>query len=321
MTRCHLESAPAHLRPHSPQVSEKEHQMADRVDKAWQTKGLGSYSTEAILGTLRHYGVDHDEGSFKTLAGAKFPLELSTEWQPRWKGTGQFARFHWAAADELTRRLFPERLMPGEFARGLHGLLAALARLNGGAADAPVGTEFKKVAALQARVPLEQGKAHPSFVTEVRLRLGDELMKVFGSMAQELAKRGHVDDAEEFARLEEFLFPQWAGVSLALVRAAKGEKAQALADLGALLKDPNRDGPSKAAAVDALIHLEALPQARDAALEVLDLAEREDDLHLALEMGQRAVYLMDKLQDSAGLAVTIPRVERLHERHGREHQH
>lgn len=295
--------------------------MADRVDKGWQQKGIDAYSTEAILGTLRHYGVEYDEPAFKSTAAEKYPLELASEWQPKWKGTGQFAKFHWAAADELTRRLFPDRLMPGEFARGLHDLLVALSKLNQGQADAPVGAEFKKVEALKARVPLKDGKANTQFVTEVRLRLGQEVMKVFGAMSQELAKKGHIDDAEEFARLEEFLFPQWAGVSMALVRAAKGEKAQALADLAAMLKDPNRDGPSKAAAVDALIHLDAYPQARDAALEVLDQAEKGDDLHLALEMGERAGWLMDKLKDNAGLTLLVPRLQALQQRHDTEHHH
>lgn len=38
--------------------------MADRVDKSWKDKGLGAFSTQAILGTLAHYGVALDEGGF-----------------------------------------------------------------------------------------------------------------------------------------------------------------------------------------------------------------------------------------------------------------
>ena len=41
---------------------------AERVDKKWQEKGLESYSTEAILGTLQHYGVTTDEAAFKKVA-------------------------------------------------------------------------------------------------------------------------------------------------------------------------------------------------------------------------------------------------------------
>jgi hypothetical protein len=294
--------------------------MADRVDKQWQQKGLGAYSNEAIFGTLQHYGVALDEAKFKSDAAEKFPLELATEWQPGWKGTGQFARFHWAAAEELTKRLFSDRLMPGDFAHALHNLMAALHRMMSGAADAPVGPSFKKVHEQKARIPLKDGRPDPRFVTEVRLRLGEE-MKVFAALAQELAKQGHHEDAEEFAAIEEFLFPQWAGVSKALVKAAKGEKAQALAELATLVQDPNRDGPSKAAAVDALIHLDALPQARDAAMAVFETAEKSDDLHLALEIGERLVFTLDKLKDMPTLQAMLPRLQKLHDRHAHEHHH
>ncbi|MDQ3267002.1 MAG: hypothetical protein M3Y59_25670 [Myxococcota bacterium] len=293
----------------------------ERVDKQWQQKGLSPYSNDAILGTLGHYGVATDEAGFRSQAQEKYPLELATAWQGDWKGTGQFARFHWAAAEELTKRLFPDRLMPGDFAHALHHLMGQLSKLLTAAPDAAVEPAFAKVDGLQPKVPLVDGKADGRFVTEVRLRLGQEMMKAFAGLSQELAKKGHVEAAERFATLEEFLFPMWAGVSRALVRAAKGEKAQALADLGSLIKDPSRDGPSKAAAVDALIHLDALPQARDAALEVLAQAEQGDDLHLALEIGDRAGYLMDKLKDGAGMAALMPRLQKLHDRHASEHHH
>ena len=37
----------------------------DRVDKAWQRKGLKDYSTEAIIGTLGHYGIQVNEADFR----------------------------------------------------------------------------------------------------------------------------------------------------------------------------------------------------------------------------------------------------------------
>jgi len=292
----------------------------ERVDKQWQHQGLGPYSTQAILGTLRHYGVALDEGAFREAAKDSYPLELAQQWQPMWKGKGQFARFHWAAAEELTRRLFADRLMPGELSRALVELMQALGRMNEGAPDAPVGPAFKKVAELRPKVPQEGGKPDPRFVTEVRMRLG-EWMKVFGGISQELAKNGHVEDAEEFAGIEEFLFPQWAGVSRALVRAAKGEKAEALADLSRIAQEPSRDGPSKANAVDALLHLDALAQAREAGLSILTEAEQKDDLHLALEVGERLMFAMEKLGDTAGLAGLVPRLQKLHDRHAHEHHH
>src|SRR5579871_6245201 len=75
--------------------------MADaRVDKAWIAKGLQDYPTEAILGTLKHYGAETDEATFKKLAQDKFPIGIAEEWHKSWKGTGQFSKFPAAAAEE-----------------------------------------------------------------------------------------------------------------------------------------------------------------------------------------------------------------------------
>ena len=65
--------------------------MTARVDKQWKDKGLTTYSTESILGTLGHYGLTIDEASFKASATSRFPLDLAMDWKPKWKGTGQFA--------------------------------------------------------------------------------------------------------------------------------------------------------------------------------------------------------------------------------------
>ena len=51
---------------------------ADRVDKGWVKQGLGKYSTEAILGSLQHYGAAvQGEAEFKAMGGEKFPLEIA----------------------------------------------------------------------------------------------------------------------------------------------------------------------------------------------------------------------------------------------------
>src|SRR5688572_3674995 len=133
----------------------------DRVDKQWQHKGLGPYSIEAIFGTPQHYSVTPDEAKFRELATDRFPLELAQTWQGAWKGTGQFARFHWAAAEELTKRLFTDRLMPGDFAKALAELMHALSKLMEGGGDAAVAPAFEKVDALRPQVPLADGKPDP----------------------------------------------------------------------------------------------------------------------------------------------------------------
>ena len=83
-----------------------------RVDKKWQAKGIEGYSTDAILGTLGHYGVTVTEGAFKELAATKYPMMIAAEWAPKWKGTGQFSSFLPIAIGALWARWLPEQLTP-----------------------------------------------------------------------------------------------------------------------------------------------------------------------------------------------------------------
>src|SRR4051812_7684016 len=108
--------------------------MADRVDKNWQTGGLKGYSTEAILGTLSHYGAKVDEAGYRKLAADSYPMAIATQWHEGWKGTGQFARFPFAAAEELWSRWEKERLLPSALAEKLGALIVALSQLHEGRA-------------------------------------------------------------------------------------------------------------------------------------------------------------------------------------------
>src|SRR5262245_16763739 len=119
--------------------------MSERVDKAWAQKGLGDYSSEAILGTLRHYGVDVDEAGYRALAASASPIRIAMQWMGKWKGTGQFARFPAAAAEVLWRRYFPDRATPGEFLEAISGLLVFLERVLGGkTVDAELDAAFSR---------------------------------------------------------------------------------------------------------------------------------------------------------------------------------
>lgn len=296
--------------------------MADeRVDKAWQKRGLSGYSTAAILATLKHYGVATDEQAFKQTSAEKFPLGIAEQWHGTWKGTGQFSRFHVSAAEELWKRLNPERLDPTSYAAAVADLLGALTDLLEGSAEAPVGIAFKKLDELKAKIPLDQGQPVRAFVAEMAMRLGDRLMQAFGQVAQKLAQEGHVDDAEEFARLEEMLFPEWAGISSALVRAAKGEKDAAVGDLEKLVQDSTRPLPSRAAAIDALLQLEQLKLVAQHSQPLIEEARKADDLHAAMELAQRRAHALEKLGDRAGLQEALATLEALDEQHAHAHPH
>src|SRR5687768_11330627 len=115
----------------------------ERVDKAWQSKGLQGYSTEAIVGTLGHYGIPAAEGDFQKLAESAWPSDIGLQWGQKWKGTGPFKPFPFAAADELWRRWLPGRVAPRELSDSLAELLKALAGLLEGHKDAPVDAAFE----------------------------------------------------------------------------------------------------------------------------------------------------------------------------------
>src|SRR5438132_9586583 len=159
--------------------------------------------TAPSLGTRSYYGTKADEASFKKMAEAMFPLQIAEEWHKSWKGTGQFSRFPAVAADELWKRLAGDRLQPAEFALALVKLLHALEAMREGKPDAPVGDAFKAVNEMKAKVPMENGKPHKRFVVETGFHMG-KWVQNFDHLAESLAKDGHIDDAEDFAAIEEF---------------------------------------------------------------------------------------------------------------------
>ena len=291
---------------------------SERVDKGWTKQGLGKYSTEAIFGSLSHYGAATDEAAFKALAAEKYPLEIAEGLMKGWKGTGPWQRFPLVAVDELYGRLLPEKLVPGKFAAALIELMHALGRMMEGAQDAPVGVKFKAVGELKPQVPMKDGKPVEAWVNELLWRLGD-WRKVLGRIVMDLAKGGHAEDSEEFLGIEEFLVPDWAGTTRALVRANKGEKAEAVADLRKIAEDTGRRSEARAAAVDCVLQLESWDDAGAIARGILDEAEKKEDFHLALEMGQRLAFVYEKKRDVQSMRELRDRIEAVQQKHAAAH--
>lgn len=293
-----------------------------RVEKGWQENGLQAYPTEAILGTLAHYGVTTDEAAFRALADKLFPIEVAQGWDGGWKGTGQFKGFHWEAADVLYRRFFPDRLAPSEFAEAVGELIALLGVKLTHDPSAPTAAAFGTLEGLRARVPLENGEPALGFVSEVHLRLG-KATQAFSRLSAELANNGHHADALEFAQLEEFLYVVWKGISTAAVRAFLGDKerAEAIDALAAISQDAARELVSRAAAVDQLLNLGALDRALAPARAVFDEAEKGEDLHLAMEVGERLAYALEKSGDVAGRKALEARQRALEAAHAKAHPH
>lgn len=284
--------------------------MSERVDKQWHAKGIEAYSTAAIIGTLNHYGVELTEQRFKELAKDDYPLAIAQAWHQRWKGTGQFSRFPAAAAEELWRRLCDGALAPTDLALALVKLLTAMNdALEGKSDDGTWNTRFAVCEAYLPKVPPPSDQRE-KFLAEMVAALG-EWLEVFDRMAEALAKKGHHAFAERFVAFEEQLFPVREGVARALVRAAKGEVDAAAAELLAIAQDAKRDDFARIGAVDGLIDLGRLDDAKRIALELVDKAEAEKDLELGTEIVQRFTRLLEKDPKLSDRNALRARVEKL----------
>ncbi len=292
---------------------------AVRVDKTWQARGLATFSTEAILGTLRHYGVAVDEAGFRTAAAVKYPHGIAEEWLKAWAGKGQFARFPFFAAEELWTRLEKGRTTPSELTQAVAALAKALRELRDDQPDAPVGATLARANELVAQAPRSNGVLDEAFSSEVELHLRDSVAEL-NQLALGLVEDGHVEDADDLVAIEEAVLPVLGGTARAMVRAAKGEKAEASADLEAIAQKPEAKPETRLAALEGLLAMGASEKAHAQGVRLLDDAEARGDLHFALAVGERLVHAGEHLGPEAQ-AKAMARLQRLTELHHAAHPH
>jgi hypothetical protein len=297
--------------------------MAERVDKNWQRTGIENYATEAIFGTLAHYGVRLDVEGFRAQARSGTPAVMAHDWHQDWKGTGQFSSFPYAAANELWRRLEGDRLRPIDLADALGELMVTLQDAIEAEEDglpAELEAAFAEVEAQVARLPTDKD-AHDALMEEVSMQLDEDGSKVFDELAEELARAKKRDLADRFVALEQKLLPERQGITAAVVRAASGQLEAALGELEAAVEDSSRSPQSRLLAVDALIHLDAHEPARAHGERLLDEAEKADDYHLALTLCDRLALLLEKLGRIKELQALADRAERIGKAHDLAHPH
>jgi len=290
--------------------------MTERVDKSWKNKGLSGFSNEAIFATLAHYGVQSDEKAFREQTHENYPLSIASQWQSTWEGMGPFAAFPTAAAEELFRRFQPEKLLPSQVAASLAELMDALDEESKDIAE-----HFAAVEALAPRIPREKDKTLRSVMEEVVFYLGEHPWEDFNQFAQDLARKEKLDWAERFARMEVSLFPERDGMAQAMVRAGKGERAQALAELIALVKAKTGDNEAQLSALDGLLHLEAHAEALPVAMGMFDAAEAAKDFHLGLEVADRLEYLFGDPKLPRPSEELLERIDSLNDEHDQQHDH
>ncbi len=279
-----------------------------RVDKQWQTRSLAGYATEAIFGTLNHYGVALDQPGFEALVKEKFPLEIVESWGGQWKGTGQFAPFPAAAAQELWKRLAGGAVQPMDLALSVVELVK-----SGGDP-----TAFDATEALLPKLPAAERRER--FMSEALLLLRG-VMEAFDQMGEQLAKASKLPEAERFVSLEESLFPVRAGVARAMVQAAKGDKPGAVAALTGIVNDKTRDEFARLGAVDALIHLEHEAAAVDTALELLEKGLEVHD-HELMDFAFARVQALEQFLEKSGTPEQLMKLDAVLERvEGHHHDH
>lgn len=291
--------------------------MTDRVDKQWKDKGLAGYSTEAILGTLGHYGVALDEAGFRTAAQSRFPMELALSWKAKWKGTGQFAAFPFAAASELYGRLVPDAVPPAKVATKLLEVIATgLGSLAGKPSDLPAA--LTGLEELLSKLPA-RGERRDSFLSEF-VGYVQAWAKPFNELPSQLAAAGRKDEALRVAKVNEGLFPDREGCVTALVRAATGERDAVVADLKARVGDPAKDVFARYAALDALFTLEEHETVKLQGLHVFDAAAAGQKWGLADTIAHLLGHLVQKVgADGAYVREVQSRLELAHHHGGGHH--
>ena len=292
--------------------------MSARVDKQWKDKGLAGYATEAILGTLGHYGVSYDEAGFKAAASEKFPLELALEWKGKWKGTGQFATFPYTAANELFSRLLPDRPSPMKGATQLIELIAHALKTIAGQSDADLNAVFGRWDALVAGLP-PAGDRRDAFMREF-VTFIDSWAKTFNELPERLAKAGKKDEALRFAKVHEVLFPDREGCMTAVVRAHTGEREAAVGDLVKWASEAGRDVFARYSALDSLVQLDEFNHVKKLGLEVFDAAAEKKNWGLADSIAHLLGHLVQKGgADAAYIREVSSRLDRAHAHTGGHH--
>ena len=292
--------------------------MTARVDKQWKDKGLTGFSTEAILGTLGHYGITLDEAGFTSTASSKFPLELAIEWKPKWKGTGQFAAFPYAAANELYNRLLADQPTPMKLAHVILDLIANGLKTVAAKEDANLAGAFKHWEDVVPKLP-PKGDRRDAFLEEFVTFL-ESWAQTFNELPERLAKAGKKDEALRFALVHEVLFTDREGCMTALVRAQTGEREGALADLKKWAEDTTRDVFARYSALDAIFQLEEFEAAKPLGIAVFDAAAAEAKWGLADSIAHLLGHIVQKVgADPAFMREVRNRLDRAHDHTGGHH--
>ena len=217
---------------------------SERVDKKWASAGLEKYSSEAILGTLRHYGAALDEAEFKRLAKEEYPTRIAMSFSESWTGTGQFKAFLPVAVQALWKRWMPDQLSPEELATALLTVLKNLSERNNAGAE----LAFTMADGVAGRAPGDESRA--KFLEEL-----EEYLDVVGidlnRIVAQLAAENEVAHAQRLASIVEKISPERKDLLAASVEMA-ADSTEATKKLMAIAEDSARPDLVRLGAVNAM---------------------------------------------------------------------
>jgi hypothetical protein len=277
-----------------------------RVTKDWRSKGLASFTTEEILGSLNHFGVTIDEAGFGQLATALYPLGIARAWEATWNPANQFVLFHVHAAAELWARWQPDRLSTWDFAKALSEFIAQVETLTSGTPSAALESALARVEELLPRVPREGAGGVPAFIDEV----GDHLdyrpwlpgnkrsMDQVDSLARmlwTLVDARAVQLAERFVPIEETFWPVRTGIGRTIIQGARGDHDGAVENLRRMAVSSDSHSAKRIAALDTLLDIEEVGVALNVADALQRVATDTQDEWLTREVNDRLIHLHESI--------------------------
>ena len=278
------------------------------VDRDWEKQGLARYSTPALFEALHRFGIPGGEEAFRNWAQIHFPAEMVTAVLHRyWNGTGAFAAYHRAAAEELWKRLIGPS--PDAMAWAAQTALAALLDFQTGEVARPPRDLFSSVDELRAGVSRLPLGLQPSFPLAAYVSLGGiipELDFAFGDIAASLMVAGHARLSERVLELQAYFAPSRAAFSRSYVLRRQGDIEGALALLTGLAADPYPVMDLAEAIIRRLVSLNALEQAQRTADAFLRAAEADGDGRTAADLRRSlfTVLLRRGNPDAVGFSPT-----------------
>lgn len=269
-----------------PNINAPAPDLLTTVGRDWETQGLARYTTSALFEALHRFGIPGGEDDFRNWAQVHFPAELVNEaWHRYWNGSGAFANYHRAAAEELWQRLIGPS--PDAMAWAAQTALYTLVQAIDEKIATPTEDLFSRVDELRAAVSRISPGLRTRFPLVAYVSLGEiipHLGFVFESIADKLMVAGHARLSERVLELQAYFVPNRAAFSRSYVLWGQGDVEGAVTLLVGLAADPYPVMDLAEAIIKRLVSLNALEEAQYTADAFIRAAEDAGDGRTAADL-------------------------------------